>query len=89
MPEDPGPPRFAQGVNYEEAIPELTKLLNEPSGSSWSLTKDANGIQKKYRFKTFRTTWAFMNSVAEQCMTERHHPEWKNVRIIQASEGTC
>ncbi|KAK9359139.1 hypothetical protein V1504DRAFT_441537 [Lipomyces starkeyi] len=89
MPEDPGPPRFAKGVNYDEAIPELTKLLNEPSESPWSLTQDASGIQKRYRFKTFRTAWAFMNSVAEHCMAERHHPEWTNVRIIQASEDTC
>ncbi|KAK9373330.1 uncharacterized protein V1513DRAFT_382765 [Lipomyces chichibuensis] len=88
-PEDPGAPRFAKGVNYNEAISELTKLLNEPSVSPWRLTQDANGIQKRYRFKTFRTTWAFMNSVAEHCMAERHHPEWTNVRIIKVLEDAC
>ncbi|KAK9236984.1 hypothetical protein V1525DRAFT_344860 [Lipomyces kononenkoae] len=75
-------PRFAEGINYDEALPALDKLLNEHSENPWSLTPDATGIQKKFRFKTFRSTWAFMNSVAEQCVAERHHPEWTNVRII-------
>ncbi|KAK9364965.1 transcriptional coactivator/pterin dehydratase [Lipomyces kononenkoae] len=78
----PTRPRFAEGTDRGEALPVLERLLNEHNECRWRLTPDATGIHKKFRFKTFRSTWAFMNSVAEQCNAERHHPEWTNVRLI-------
>ncbi|EMF11458.1 transcriptional coactivator/pterin dehydratase, partial [Sphaerulina musiva SO2202] len=47
----------------------------------WKLTKNKTGIERNFRFKTFKNTWAFMSEIAAECNKPqvRHHPEWSNV----------
>lgn len=46
---------------------------------SWTLTSTGSGIQRRFKFKTFKAAWSFMDRVAQECKTARHHPEWANV----------
>ncbi|KAF2089298.1 transcriptional coactivator/pterin dehydratase, partial [Saccharata proteae CBS 121410] len=45
----------------------------------WTLLSNGNGVERTFRFKTFKAAWNFMNAVAEVCKKEKHHPEWTNV----------
>ncbi|KZF21254.1 transcriptional coactivator/pterin dehydratase [Xylona heveae TC161] len=45
----------------------------------WHLTANGKAMERAFKFKTFKTTWDFMNLVAAQCKKARHHPEWSNV----------
>jgi 4a-hydroxytetrahydrobiopterin dehydratase len=50
-----------------------------PPQSRWQLTPSGEGIQRLFRFKTFKAAWSFMERVAGECKTAKHHPEWANV----------
>ncbi|KFY16157.1 hypothetical protein V492_01527, partial [Pseudogymnoascus sp. VKM F-4246] len=45
----------------------------------WTLTSTNAGLQRSFKFKTFKKTWAFMDAVAAEAARTRHHPEWSNV----------
>ncbi|EME88587.1 uncharacterized protein MYCFIDRAFT_123664, partial [Pseudocercospora fijiensis CIRAD86] len=45
----------------------------------WKLCNDGKGLERGFKFKTFKTTWEFMNDVAAECKKVKHHPEWSNV----------
>ncbi|KFX88572.1 hypothetical protein V490_07550 [Pseudogymnoascus sp. VKM F-3557] len=45
----------------------------------WSLTSTNAGLQRSFKFKTFKKTWAFMDAVAAEAARVKHHPEWSNV----------
>jgi len=56
----------------------LSPLL-ESSGGRWGLSVKNNGVEREFRFKTFKRTWEFMNAVAAEAARVKHHPEWSNV----------
>lgn len=56
---------------------EINEALSELEG--WGLAEGRPAIHKKFRFKDFRTAWAFMENVAEEADEMSHHPEWFNV----------
>jgi len=49
------------------------------SEGRWNLTAQRNGVEREFKFKTFKKTWAFMDAVAAQCAVQKHHPEWSNI----------
>lgn len=65
---------WSSNTNPPALTPRLTPLLQH-----WTLTPNNDGLSRAFYFKTFKTTWAFMNEVAAECVTHRHHPEWSNV----------
>jgi len=42
---------------------------------SWSLVKDNTAIQRKFSFKGFKKTMAFVNAIADMANVEQHHPD--------------
>ncbi|KAK2760386.1 hypothetical protein FQN54_002456 [Arachnomyces sp. PD_36] len=80
-------PKFSSSVtDPSSALSSLAPLLHTPdapqttttSTGKWTLTPSHTGLQRTYRFKTFKEAWGFMCVVAERCAVERHHPEWFN-----------
>ncbi|KIW08009.1 uncharacterized protein PV09_00955 [Verruconis gallopava] len=71
-------PKFSAGSN-EKMIADTLSLELLPPQSSWRLTPSGEGIQRTFKFKTFKAAWSFMDRVAAECKTARHHPEWANV----------
>lgn len=45
----------------------------------WDRHEARHAIHKSYKFKNFKTAWAFMNKVADLAEDMNHHPEWFNV----------
>lgn len=41
----------------------------------WQVANDGNSIQRRYRFKNYEQTLAFVNTVAEIARAEDHHPD--------------
>ncbi|KAI9859700.1 MAG: hypothetical protein M1824_003672 [Vezdaea acicularis] len=72
-------PIFSEGEEVETLSEKVSSLL-VIGGGRWTLSKDRKGIERDFQFSTFKKTWKFMNIVAEECMVQRHHPEWSNVR---------
>ncbi|KFY34199.1 hypothetical protein V495_08197, partial [Pseudogymnoascus sp. VKM F-4514 (FW-929)] len=60
--------------NAETVTAALPPLLER-----WSLTSTNAGLQRSFKFKTFKKTWAFMDAVAAEAARVKHHPEWSNV----------
>lgn len=74
--------RLAEGQDVTQILDKLQPLLVGKSGvgsQRWCLCLDGRGIRRSFHFKTFKQTWEFMQAVAEQCKSKRHHPEWWNV----------
>ena len=64
--------------------PSLTRLYSTRitpvlEANNWHTSTDDLGIEKEYKFKTFKAAWSFMNQVAEKAEEKDHHPEWSNV----------
>ncbi|RFU24641.1 hypothetical protein B7463_g11698, partial [Scytalidium lignicola] len=58
----------APGVDMEALEKELGRLLvGEEGGGKWRLTEKGNGIERSFRFKGFKKTWEFMDTVAKEC----------------------
>ena len=65
-------------VGCEGGIPAMTReevkvLLPQVPG--WELNHDGTGISKRYTFKGFYKTMAFVNAVAWIANQENHHPD--------------
>ena len=45
----------------------------------WSLSRDGDAIERKFKFANFSEAFAFMTRVAMIAETRDHHPEWFNV----------
>lgn len=65
-------------VGCEGGIPALTsteinKLLPEVSG--WEVSTNQKIIQKRFSFKGFYKTMAFVNAIAWISHLEKHHPD--------------
>ncbi len=60
------------------AVTETLKPLTS-EGGRWQISATNSGIEREFKFKTFKMAWAFMNKVAEAAQKNKHHPEWSNV----------
>ena len=60
-------------LSAKERSEKLKKL------TGWKLVKGRNAITKKYKFKNFRETFAWMTHMALYAEKIDHHPEWFNV----------
>ncbi len=52
---------------------EMKKLLQQVP--AWTLNEEATEIQRRYSFKNFYLTMAFVNAVAWVAHQENHHPD--------------
>ncbi|KAF1347870.1 transcriptional coactivator/pterin dehydratase [Delphinella strobiligena] len=68
----------AKGEDETKLADEALALTVE-GGGKWRLTGDGRGLERTFLFGGFGATWDFMNKVAAECKTTRHHPEWSNV----------
>lgn len=65
-------------VGCEGGIPalneaEITPLLSQIPG--WTVSKDGKKLTRRYTFKGFYKTMAFVNAVAWIANQENHHPD--------------
>ncbi|OBT92929.2 hypothetical protein VE01_08921 [Pseudogymnoascus verrucosus] len=72
------PPLPAISVSSNSDPDAVTAAL-PPLLERWSLTPTNAGLQRSFKFKTFKKTWAFMDAVAAEAARTKHHPEWSNV----------
>jgi len=71
-------PTFSSNYSPEQSSKDLQPLL-KTSGGKWTLIESGKGVERTFKFKTFKKTWEFMNIVAAECAVKKHHPEWSNV----------
>lgn len=65
-------------------IEEVTQLI--PKIDNWEVSKDGKSISKRFSFKGFYKTMAFVNAVAWIANQENHHPDMQigfNYCLIQ------
>ncbi|EME41260.1 hypothetical protein DOTSEDRAFT_73618 [Dothistroma septosporum NZE10] len=67
---------ISQGETTADVIRDATALIDH---GRWELCNNGKGLERGFKFKTFKATWDFMNQVASECKRTRHHPEWSNV----------
>ncbi|KAK5125833.1 hypothetical protein LTR85_012109 [Meristemomyces frigidus] len=67
---------ISKGSDEQDIVRAATELVDN---GKWHLTEGGVGLERPFKFKTFKATWAFMNDVAEECQRQKHHPEWANV----------
>ncbi|PNS17203.1 hypothetical protein CAC42_7257 [Sphaceloma murrayae] len=74
-------PRVSEGHDPDSVRRDSATLVSgEVRGAKqWRLTSDGKGLERVFRFKTFKATWDFMDDVAAKCKEARHHPEWTNI----------
>ncbi|KAF4550811.1 Pterin-4-alpha-carbinolamine dehydratase-like protein [Elsinoe fawcettii] len=74
-------PSVSAGYDEDHIRREAAELVSHKVKGSrrWHLTSDSKGLERVFRFKTFKTTWDFMNAVAGACKEAKHHPEWTNI----------
>ncbi|KAK3656825.1 hypothetical protein LTR56_002806 [Elasticomyces elasticus] len=60
----------------EEVSRKATDLVD---AGRWRLCNNDRGIERDFKFTSFKATWDFMNEVAAECKAQKHHPEWTNV----------
>ncbi|PYH44202.1 4a-hydroxytetrahydrobiopterin dehydratase [Aspergillus saccharolyticus JOP 1030-1] len=65
-------PQFAEGVDAEVLRPRLAGLLQAEQG--WTLDAEGRGMQKTYFFKTYFKAVSFVNVIASQSASVKHHP---------------
>jgi 4a-hydroxytetrahydrobiopterin dehydratase len=49
-------PTFSSNYNPEQGTKELSPLLKS-RGGKWILIENGKGIERSFRFKTFKKTW--------------------------------
>ncbi|OBT62202.1 hypothetical protein VE03_08342 [Pseudogymnoascus sp. 23342-1-I1] len=72
------PPLPAVNVS-SNSNPDTINAALPPLLERWTLTSTNSGLQRSFKFKTFKRTWAFMDAVAAEAARAKHHPEWSNV----------
>ncbi|KAF2224655.1 transcriptional coactivator/pterin dehydratase [Elsinoe ampelina] len=72
---------ISAGYDEDEVKQAAADLTSSESREArrWHVTSDGKGLERVIRFKTFKATWDFMNSVAGACKEAKHHPEWTNI----------
>ncbi|PQE24276.1 pterin-4-alpha-carbinolamine dehydratase family protein [Rutstroemia sp. NJR-2017a BVV2] len=78
-------PQFSSNTENSRAQ-ELVQPLLRGNGGRWSLIDSGMGLERKFKFKTFKRTWEFMNVVAEECKVQKHHPEWSNILLPSSAD---
>ncbi|OJJ76582.1 hypothetical protein ASPBRDRAFT_170717 [Aspergillus brasiliensis CBS 101740] len=63
-------PQFSEGTNPEQARQGLQSLQEQ----GWVLDEDGQGVKKTYYFKSYFKAVSFVNVVASQSSTKKHHP---------------
>jgi len=71
-------PVFSSTYSPTQGTADVQPLLRS-SGGKWRLIDSGKGLERSFKFKTFKKTWEFMNVIAEECKVKKHHPEWSNV----------
>ncbi|RKF61846.1 Pterin-4-alpha-carbinolamine dehydratase [Erysiphe neolycopersici] len=75
--------QFSAGYSREQGMKDLRVLLcGLDSGvgeGRWTITPDAKGVERIFKFKGFKNAWAFMNIIASESAQKKHHPEWSNI----------
>jgi len=53
------PPQIScsAGEDFAQVTRETTPLITSETGGRWQLTDDGKGLERGFRFKTFRATW--------------------------------
>ncbi|KAF2453181.1 pterin 4 alpha carbinolamine dehydratase-domain-containing protein [Lineolata rhizophorae] len=69
-------PIFGPNTDAEALTRDLSAFL---STTPWRLSADRMGLERHFRFRTFKDTWAYMTTIAAHSQSARHHPEWTNV----------
>jgi hypothetical protein len=49
-------PTFSTNYSPEQGIKDLTPLLKS-NGGKWALTESRKGVERTFKFKTFKKTW--------------------------------
>jgi 4a-hydroxytetrahydrobiopterin dehydratase len=65
-------------VGCEGGVPALTTAeINQllPQVKGWEVSKEAKRISKRFEFKGFYKTMAFVNAIAWIANQENHHPD--------------
>ncbi|MEM6423284.1 MAG: 4a-hydroxytetrahydrobiopterin dehydratase [Pseudomonadota bacterium] len=57
----------------------MSALTDGLTAAGWRPTEDGKGIEKTYRFKTFREAMGWMVRAGFEAEALDHHPEWRNV----------
>ncbi|WPH02004.1 putative pterin 4 alpha carbinolamine dehydratase [Acrodontium crateriforme] len=68
--------KISQGHDGQAVTEAATALVES---GKWQVCKQGKGLERTFKFKTFKATWDFMNAVADECKKQRHHPEWTNI----------
>lgn len=72
--------KYSANSDPEKVAAEVTHLTD--GQGRWTISATKSGVEREFKFKTFKTTWAFMNKVAEEAGKKKHHPEWSNVSTV-------
>jgi hypothetical protein len=51
-------PTFSSNYSPEQGIKDLSPLLKS-NGGKWSLIESGKGVERSFKFKTFKKTWVF------------------------------
>ncbi|TVY17220.1 putative pterin-4-alpha-carbinolamine dehydratase [Lachnellula arida] len=74
----PTQPIFSSTYPPTQGTHDLSTLL-KPTGR-WSLIADGKGIESVCGLGGLRNVgFEFMDTVASECVLQKHHPEWSNV----------
>jgi hypothetical protein len=55
-------PAFSSHYDPEKAVKDIAPLLKE-NGGKWVLTQSGKGVERSFKFKTFKKTWVGLSSV--------------------------
>ncbi len=70
---------YASSVIDHEAMNAEVERLTTQHFFPWQLSPDNMGLQRHFKFRSFKTTWTFMNVVIDEARIRKHHPEWSNI----------
>ncbi|PWY89592.1 pterin-4-alpha-carbinolamine dehydratase [Aspergillus sclerotioniger CBS 115572] len=63
-------PQFSEGTDPEQARQGLQALQEQ----GWALDEDGQGVKRTYYFRSYFKAVSFVNVVASQSSTKKHHP---------------
>ncbi|KAL5003568.1 transcriptional coactivator/pterin dehydratase [Aspergillus recurvatus] len=62
-------PQFAEGLDPEQLRPQLSELQDQ----GWRLDEGKIGIKKTFYFRSYFKAISFVNTIASQSATKKHH----------------
>ncbi|KAJ5243403.1 Pterin-4-alpha-carbinolamine dehydratase family protein [Penicillium citrinum] len=63
-------PRFAEGEDPQQLGPDTETLQQQ----GWALDADGMGVTKTFHFKSYFKAVSFVNLIASESSTKKHHP---------------